>query len=821
MAKKVTEPGVVNNMDSRLNLTMCGTPSYLAPEMVTQDHHSLAADVFSLGSLAYFMLAGKAPFDVASQDPVADTLKQVSEVKYSLPEHLSASAKTFLTATLQKDPIQRPSVQQLSQHPFILGNRSTPSPVASTSWSNGSVARSLSGHAATATVATSNTAIPWVYDHPKINTSLPSSLHTASSLSDPSLSRLSNPAEFPLRMNGSARNEGNSIATSTGATASSHPSVSQSANASTHGALHSGQQSRMDTDFGSSHRMLNQARGSTTSSTHETQPSLPIHSLPSQPQPSVTPATTHVSTTHAPASTAAAQQHLGSTTQTQRAATEHVPYTQSKAFIPDGPPSDLVDNRLSPVVAVLSSSMDDPIHSSRHDPDAAPSLPDTSNRLLTSTLRSSADNTTYHSNNHASSIASHTNVLTALAQTSPARHSEPKPSQDLPFHEPPSNDPTVARSNGPLNHSNRAPHSLPANGHAQHLPPQPSSPLSLSQISRADSSLLLRRATRRQPPLLNVKRLRPFIHQWKHFKIELTVEGEVSMVGNGQHLQVAAGGRTLTTDVGTPSQRSYTSSLPERVSASLAVLRKIVEVVRSKTPKVTYYSPNGKCMLMENAAKDVDMRYYNSSARVLFQSDKIKVTTSEGTCVVLGRHDQLASALQEIQRQLNSQQCQQVLQLVEHAWVCAALCRSVEQQQEQALELAANHTEHDPLIDVFPLRLGAKPPGVARTRHGSMLHMHAEPTVPSDILHHAQYFTATQGWCWLASNGDVIHTSPSGELLQAVKDGSRLRVYKVTAANTLDMQQTIELPSDTVPQRLHDRLREMTDFVTHINDRDA
>ena len=121
---------------------MCGTPSYLAPEMVTQSHHSLAADVFSVGSLAYFLLTGQAPFDVSSQDPVTDTLQRVSEVDYVMPEQLSAEAKALIHAALQKvghagwegelmrriispsrwqDPLKRPTVKQLLQYAFITG----------------------------------------------------------------------------------------------------------------------------------------------------------------------------------------------------------------------------------------------------------------------------------------------------------------------------------------------------------------------------------------------------------------------------------------------------------------------------------------------------------------------------------------------------------------------------------------------------------------------------------------------------------------------------------------------------------------------------
>jgi protein kinase X len=84
--------------------TLCGTPDYLAPEVILNKGHGAAADWWAFGVLVYEMLAGAPPFVEAD---VGATYRRAVEGRFSTPPHFSAAARDLVRRLLQVDLSQR------------------------------------------------------------------------------------------------------------------------------------------------------------------------------------------------------------------------------------------------------------------------------------------------------------------------------------------------------------------------------------------------------------------------------------------------------------------------------------------------------------------------------------------------------------------------------------------------------------------------------------------------------------------------------------------------------------------------------------------
>lgn len=59
--------------------TLCGTPNYIAPEILTKKGHSFEVDIWSLGCIMYTLLVGKPPFETST---LKDTYKRIKQCEY-------------------------------------------------------------------------------------------------------------------------------------------------------------------------------------------------------------------------------------------------------------------------------------------------------------------------------------------------------------------------------------------------------------------------------------------------------------------------------------------------------------------------------------------------------------------------------------------------------------------------------------------------------------------------------------------------------------------------------------------------------------------
>eukprot|EP00887_Chlorella_sp_A99_P007737 scaffold20.g7737.t1 len=85
-----------------------------------------ACDVWAAGVLAYELLVGKPPFEQESREETYQYIRHRDPV---LPSWMSDGAKDFITSALAKSARKRPTMQELLQHPWIVGKgRAAPRP---------------------------------------------------------------------------------------------------------------------------------------------------------------------------------------------------------------------------------------------------------------------------------------------------------------------------------------------------------------------------------------------------------------------------------------------------------------------------------------------------------------------------------------------------------------------------------------------------------------------------------------------------------------------------------------------------------------------
>ena len=128
--------GIILSSENQILHSHCGTPVYIAPEIITstkdKGYKGFPVDIYSAGIVLYIMVSGRLPFD-ESPDDICEINKNEDmnkeneiKLKYGLSkrepkylENISDELRDLLKGLLNKDPNKRLNIEQILNHPWF------------------------------------------------------------------------------------------------------------------------------------------------------------------------------------------------------------------------------------------------------------------------------------------------------------------------------------------------------------------------------------------------------------------------------------------------------------------------------------------------------------------------------------------------------------------------------------------------------------------------------------------------------------------------------------------------------------------------------
>ncbi|XGW28952.1 hypothetical protein V3C99_008617, partial [Haemonchus contortus] len=104
------------DMEGERKKTLCGTPNYIAPEVLDKKGHSFEVDIWAIGCILYTLLFGRPPFETKS---LKETYSRIKMNQYRVPSSAGQTVSHLIQNLLAADPAKRPTVKQVLAHDFF------------------------------------------------------------------------------------------------------------------------------------------------------------------------------------------------------------------------------------------------------------------------------------------------------------------------------------------------------------------------------------------------------------------------------------------------------------------------------------------------------------------------------------------------------------------------------------------------------------------------------------------------------------------------------------------------------------------------------
>ena len=113
-----------------LATTTCGTPGYVAPEILEGKKYNESCDYWSIGVVLYILLCGFPPFYDESNQKLFTKIKKAD---YDFPspywDHISDEGKDLISKLLVVEPDKRLNGEEILMHPWITGHTEFKKPI--------------------------------------------------------------------------------------------------------------------------------------------------------------------------------------------------------------------------------------------------------------------------------------------------------------------------------------------------------------------------------------------------------------------------------------------------------------------------------------------------------------------------------------------------------------------------------------------------------------------------------------------------------------------------------------------------------------------
>lgn len=118
---KIADFGFARSLQPRgLAETLCGSPLYMAPEIMQLQKYDAKADLWSVGAILYQFLTGKTPFTGNNQIQLLQNIIKATELRF--PEDvkdLSSECRDLCQKLLRRNPVERLTFDEFFNHPFL------------------------------------------------------------------------------------------------------------------------------------------------------------------------------------------------------------------------------------------------------------------------------------------------------------------------------------------------------------------------------------------------------------------------------------------------------------------------------------------------------------------------------------------------------------------------------------------------------------------------------------------------------------------------------------------------------------------------------